>query len=215
MLGSLAHMRPEYRVAEAGMPELERLMLSELARLDVLVRDAYAAFDFKQVIFALSNFMTVDLSAFYFDIRKDVLYCDPASSRTRHAALTVVDRLFDCLVRWLAPMLPFTCDEAWSERHGGSGTVHLELFPADVSAAWRDEDLEAKWVKIREIRSVVTGILEHERRAKVIGSSLEAKPTVYLGYGLHGLIDESLLGEVCITSGSASSRFLPSEPLTA
>src|SRR5690606_4182624 len=127
------------------------------------------------VYFALFNFMTVDLSAFYFDIRKDRLYCDPASSEARHATLTVIDRLFDSLVRWLAPMLPFTCDEAWAERHGDAGSVHLELFP-DVPATWRDEALEARWEKVRDLRRVVTGALEEARNRKEIGSSLEASP---------------------------------------
>ena len=131
MLGSLAHFRPEQRVPEAEMPELERLMLSELARLDGVVREAYEAFDFKRIYFALFNFMTTDLSAFYFDIRKDRLYCDPASSKARHAALTVIDRLFDCLVRWLAPMLPFTCEEAWAERHGASRLGASGALPRD------------------------------------------------------------------------------------
>ena len=129
MLGSLAHFRPEHRVAEKDMPELERLMLSELARLDRLVRDAYAAFDFKRVYFALFNFMTVDLSAFYFDIRKDTLYCDPASSKARHAALTVIDRLFDCLALWLAPMLPFTTEEAWARAPWRSGLGASQSLP--------------------------------------------------------------------------------------
>ncbi len=200
MLGTLAHFRPELAVAEDEMPELERLVLSELARLDGVVRDAYEAFDFKRIYFALFAFMTNDLSAFYFDVRKDRLYCDPASSKARHAALTVVDRLFDCLVRWLAPMLPFTCDEAWAERHGHEKSVHLELFP-ELPAAWRDRALEEKWRKIREIRSVVTAMLEIERKEKRIGSSLEAKPAVYLAADLHGLVDEETLAEVCITSG--------------
>jgi isoleucyl-tRNA synthetase len=205
MLGSLAHFRPEYRVVEAEMPELERLMLSELARLDRLVRDAYEAFDFKRAYFALFNFMTLDLSAFYFDIRKDRLYCDPASSKDRHAALTVIDRLFDCLVGWLAPMLPFTCDEAWVERHDEEKTVHLKLFRAvpseDVPNGWRDPELEKKWRKIREVRSVITAMLEIERKGKRIGSSLEAKPIVYLARDYHGLIDPATLADVCITSG--------------
>ncbi|MGH6925588.1 MAG: isoleucine--tRNA ligase, partial [Propylenella sp.] len=179
MLGSLAHFRPEYRVAEKGMPKLERLMLSELARLDRLVREAYLAFDFKRVYFALFSFMTVELSAFYFDIRKDRLYCDPASSKDRHAALTVIDRLFDCLVRWLAPMLPFTCEEAWTERHGESASVHLELFPM-VPKAWRDERLEAKWEAVQKLRKIVLGALEEARMRKEIGASLEANVMLFV-----------------------------------
>ncbi len=220
MLGSLGHFRREDRVPESEMPELERLMLSELARLDPIVRDAYEAFDFKRIYFALFSFMTVDLSAFYFDIRKDVLYCDPASSQARHAALSVIDRLFDCLVRWLAPMLPFTAEEAWTERHGEAGSVHLQLFP-EVPGSWRDTTLEAKWEKIRDVRRVVTGALEVERREKRIGSSLEAAPRIYVADPeLLGLLQSVDMAEIAITSqaflesghGPAEAFRLPEVP---
>jgi isoleucyl-tRNA synthetase len=201
MLGSLAHFRPEYRVPEAEMPELERLMLSEVARLDVVVREAYEAFDFKRIYFALFNFMTTDLSAFYFDVRKDRLYCDPLSSKDRHAALTVIDRLFDCLVRWLAPMIPFTCDEAWAERHGGSGTVHLELFEK-IPDGWRNPALEAKWERVDRLRRVVLGALEEVRVAKKIGSSLEAKAVLFLSDPeLVAALEGVDMAEVAIISG--------------
>jgi len=179
MLGSLAHFRAEERVAYDEMPELERLILSDLVRLDGIVRDAYDAFDFKRVVAALSAFMTVDLSAFYFDVRKDALYCDSMSSVRRRAALTVIDRLFDCLATWLAPILAFTADEAWAERHGGDACVHLELF-APVPPEWRDAELEAKWERVGRVRRVVLGALEVERRGKRIGSSLEAAATVHV-----------------------------------
>jgi len=108
MLGNLAHWHGEERVTQAQMPDLERLMLHRLAELDVLVRAAYADFDYKRIFAALNAFMTVDLSPFYFDIRKDALYCDPYSSVRRRACLTVLDHLFRCTVTWLAPMLCFT-----------------------------------------------------------------------------------------------------------
>jgi isoleucyl-tRNA synthetase len=201
MLGTVSHFDAAKRVPEAEMPELERLMLSGLARLDEVVREAYATFDFKRIYFALSDFMTSDLSAFYFDIRKDRLYCDPASSKERHAALTVIDRLFDCLVRWLAPMIPFTTDEAWSERHGDGSTVHLERF-ADVPAAWRNEALDAKWEKVHRLRRVVLGALEEVRVAKKIGSSLEAKAVLFLSDPeLVAALEGVDMAEVAITSG--------------
>ena len=201
MLGSLAHFRPEYRVAEAEMPELERLMLSELARLDTLVREAYEAFDLKRIYFALFAFMTNDLSAFYFDVRKDRLYCDPASSKARHAALTVIDILFDCLARWLAPMIPFTCDEAWAERHGSSDTVHLKLF-RDVPAKWRDEALEAKWETVLRLRRVILGALEEARVKKEIGASLEARAVLFVSdLELLASLDGVDMAEIAITSG--------------
>ncbi|HVY58670.1 MAG TPA: isoleucine--tRNA ligase, partial [Xanthobacteraceae bacterium] len=180
MLGSLAHLREEDRVAAEAMPELERLMLHRLAELDPLVRQAYAEFDYKRIFAMLNAFMTVDLSAFYFDVRKDTLYCDPISSHTRKACLTVLDHLFRCTVTWLAPMLCFTAEEAWLARYpSADGSVHLELFP-EVPQAWRDDALADKWRKVRLVRRVVTGALEIERAAKRIGASLEAAPVIHV-----------------------------------
>ena len=140
---------------------------------------AMTSFDFRRIYSALVNFMTIELSSFYFDVRKDALYCDAPSSVQRRAALTVIDRIFDCMVSWLAPILAFTCDEAWAQRHGDEACVHTVQFP-EVSASWRNQDLEAKWAKIMKVRSVVTGALEIERREKRIGSSLESAPVVYI-----------------------------------
>jgi isoleucyl-tRNA synthetase len=147
--------------------------------------------------------MTTDLSAFYFDVRKDALYCDPISSRTRKSCLTVLDRLFRCTVTWLAPMLCFTAEEAWCERHkSDDASVHLELFP-DVPAAWRDEALAEKWRKVRLVRRAVTGALEIARAGKRIGSSLEADPIVHVS---NPELFEALVGtdlaEICITSAA-------------
>lgn len=178
MLGSLAHAKGE-DVALDEMPELERLMLHRLTELDQLVREAYWEFDYKKVTHQLFTFMTVELSAFYFDVRKDTLYCDAASSSRRKASLYVIDKLFNCLVTWMAPMLPFTMDETWVTRYGEGTSVHLEQFPA-VPENWKDEALAAKWAKIRTVRRVITGALEIERREKRIGSSLEAHPVVHV-----------------------------------
>jgi isoleucyl-tRNA synthetase len=204
MLGSLAHFREEDRVKPEKMPELERLMLHRLAELDAQVRQAYAAFDFKRIFSALSAFMTSDLSAFYFDIRKDALYCDPYSSLKRKASLTVIDHLFRCTVTWLAPMLCFTAEEACLARYGADAkSVHLEPFP-DVPAAWRDDKLAEKWRKVRTVRRVITGALEIERAQKRIGSSLEAHPIVHIS---NAELAEAVLGiddlaEICITSAA-------------
>ncbi|HSR75590.1 MAG TPA: class I tRNA ligase family protein, partial [Xanthobacteraceae bacterium] len=202
MLGNLAHFRPEDRIAKNEMPELERLMLHRLAELDVLVRQAYADFDYKRIFAALNAFMTSDLSAFYFDIRKDALYCDPISSVTRKACLTVLDHLFRTTVTWLAPMLCFTAEEAWLARDPHATSVHLELFP-QVPAAWRDDALAEKWRKIRTVRRVVTGALELERASKRIGSSLEAAPVVHVSDpDLFGVLADVDLAEVSITSAA-------------
>jgi isoleucyl-tRNA synthetase len=203
MLGNLAHLHGAERVALAHMPELERLMLHRLAEVDAVIRKAYADFDYKRIFAALNTFMTVDLSAFYFDIRKDALYCDPYSSVTRKACLTVLDHLFRCTVTWLAPILCFTAEEAWLARDPSGTSVHLQLFP-EVPAEWRDEALAEKWRKVRQVRRVVTGALEIERAHKRIGSSLEAHPVVYVADpDLFSAVVDVDLAEVCITSGLA------------
>jgi isoleucyl-tRNA synthetase len=204
MLGTLAHFHQEDdRIAPDKMPELERLMLHRLSELDELVRKAYADFDYKRIFAALSHFMTTDLSAFYFDVRKDALYCDPISSMTRKSALTVVDHLFRCTVTWLAPMLCFTAEEAWCERHRSpEASVHLELFP-EVPKSWRDDKLAEKWRKVRQVRRVVTGALEISRAGKRIGSSLEADPIVHVtNPELFEAVIDVDLAEVCITSAA-------------
>jgi len=203
MLGNLAHFHADERVAPQHMPELERLMLHRLAELDALVRRHYADFDYKRIFAVLNAFMTVDLSAFYFDVRKDALYCDPISSTARKACLTVLDHLFRCTVTWLAPMLPFTAEEAWMAREGAdASSVHLEWFP-EVPAAWRDDGLAERWRKVRNVRRVVTGALELERAQKRIGSSLEADPIIHVSdTDLFGAIVGIDWPEVCITSAA-------------
>ncbi|MEI3850234.1 MULTISPECIES: isoleucine--tRNA ligase [Ensifer] len=200
MLGTLAHDKGE-EIAYADMPELEKLMLHRLAELDQLVREGYDAFDFKKIARALIDFSNVELSAFYFDVRKDALYCDAPSSLRRRSALAVIRKLFDCLVLWLAPMLPFTSEEAWLSRKPDAVSVHLEQFPA-IPAEWKNDALEAKWDKIRTVRTVVTGALEIERKDKRIGSSLEAAPVVYVADPeLLKALEGQDFAEICITSG--------------
>jgi isoleucyl-tRNA synthetase len=202
MLGNLAHFRSSDRIAPQAMPELERLMLHRLVELDELVRRAYTDFDYKRIFAALNAFMTSDLSAFYFDIRKDALYCDPYSSVTRKSCLTVLDHLFRTTVCWLAPMLCFTAEEAWLARDPAASSVHLELFPP-VPPAWRDDALDEKWRKLRTIRRVVTGALEIERAQKRIGSALEAYPIIHVADAeLFAAAVDVDLAELCITSGA-------------
>jgi isoleucyl-tRNA synthetase len=202
MLGTLHHFRPVDAVELKDMPELERYMLHALADQAKIVRQAYTEFDYKTVVAALSAFMNSELSAFYFDIRKDTLYCDPPSSVARKAALTTIDTLCDAILKWLAPILSFTCDEAWGMyKPNDKASVHLELFP-DGLDRFRDERLAAKWETIRNVRRVVTGALELERAAKNIGSSLEASPVIYVAdRNMLATLFDVDLAEVCITSG--------------
>jgi isoleucyl-tRNA synthetase len=214
MLGTLAHDKNE-SVEYADMPELERLMLHRLWELDAIVNKGYDDFDFKRISRHLLDFMVIELSAFYFDIRKDALYCDAPSSIRRRAALQVVHHIFDRLVTWLAPMLPFTMEEAWLSRYPDATSVHLEQF-RKCPSEWRDDELAAKWKKVRQVRRAVTGALEIERRDKRIGSSLEAAPFVHVTDGaLREAIEDLDMAEVCITSGiSISSKPAPGGAFT-
>jgi isoleucyl-tRNA synthetase len=185
------------------MGELERLMLHRLAELDGKVRDAYANFDYARVVAALSAFMNADLSAFYFDIRKDALYCEAPSSVKRRGALEAIDHIFRAVTLWMAPILVFTAEEAWAARGAAPRSVHLEPFPR-IPAEWRDDKLAAKWETIRRIRSVVTGAIEIARADKRIGSSLEASPRVTVSdSGLLAALEGVDFAEVCITSDIA------------
>ncbi|WP_170458268.1 isoleucine--tRNA ligase [Ruegeria arenilitoris] len=201
MLGSLADFTEADRIDPAEMPRLERWVLSRLAELDEQVRKGYAAFDFQGVFSAVFNFATVDLSAFYFDVRKDALYCDGDTPR-RRAARTVLDILFHRLTTWLAPILVFTMEEVWLERFPGEdSSVHLVDFP-DTPADWRDPELEANMAKIRRVRRAVTAALEVQRRDKVIGSSLEAAPIVHVEDAeTRDLLATFDVDDLCITSG--------------
>ncbi len=200
MLGTLSHDKGE-EVALADMPELEQVMLHRLVELDKTVREGYDAFDFKRVFAQITNFMNVELSAYYFDIRKDALYCDPISSVKRKASLRVVSHVFDCITAWLAPMLAFTMEETWLSRYpSNDDSVHLRQFPV-IPQDWYNEALADKWKKIRQVRKVVTGALEIERREKRIGSSLEAAPAVYINdSALADALTGQDLAEICITS---------------
>jgi isoleucyl-tRNA synthetase len=199
MLGTLAHYKGE-EIAYDDLPELEKLVLHRLSELDGVVREGYDGFEFKKITRALIDFANVELSAFYFDVRKDTLYCDAPSSLKRRAALSVIAKLFDCLVTWLAPMLPFTTEEAWLSRYPDAESVHLAQFP-EIPANWKNDALEAKWEKIRKVRTVVTGALEVERREKRIGSSLEAAPVVHIADAdLLAALKDQDFAEICITS---------------
>ena len=201
LLGAVDGFSEAERLPQAEMPELERWVLHRLTDLDRQMRDACDGFTFHGLINELHNFCASDLSAFYFDIRKDALYCDAPSSLRRRAARTVFDILLDTLCKWLAPFLSFTAEEAWLARHPSEdGSVHLELFPT-IPAEWRDEALAAKWITIRAVRRVVTGALELERAAKRIGSSLQAAPLLTVSDEIHQLLEGLDMAEICITSG--------------
>ncbi|HEY8698880.1 MAG TPA: isoleucine--tRNA ligase [Rhizomicrobium sp.] len=200
MLANLAGFDEAERLPHGEMPELERYMLARLAALDELVRGAYAEYDFNRVYTELFAFCTNDLSAFYFDIRKDSLYCDRADAPRRRAARSAIDEIFRRVVTWFAPILCFTMEEAWLERFPGEEeSVHLQVFP-ETPRGWRDESLIEKWERIRTLRRVVTGALELKRKDKVIGASLEARPVLFVTPEDAALLEGIDLGEIAITS---------------
>jgi len=212
ILGNLHWFKEEQRVQPPEMPELERWVLHRLAELDRRVRAGYTAYDFQGVFRALFDFATVDLSSFYFDIRKDAIYCDGPSLRSR-SARTVLDLLFHRLTTWFAPVLVFTMEEAWLERFpGDASSIHLVDMP-DTPADWLDEPLALKWAAVRRVRSVVTGALEIKRREKIIGSSLEAAPVVHIeDPEILQAVRSVEFDDVCITSDiTLTSAPMPQE----
>jgi isoleucyl-tRNA synthetase len=214
MLGTLAHRELGDSAGYAAMSGLERLMLHRLSELDHKVREAYDDFDFARVIAALTAFMNADLSAFYFDIRKDALYCDAPSSVRRRGALEAIEHIFGAVAIWLAPILVFTAEEAWTARGAGRRSIHIEQFPA-IPSTWRDDQLAKTWDTIRILRLAVTGAIEIARANNLIGSSLEAAPRIYLSNPEHMKALEGIdFAEVCITS-DISVEFGTAIPETA
>ncbi len=204
LLGNLAGFSDAEKVAVEDMPELEQWVLHRLSELDAEVREGYAKYDFQGVFQKLFTFATTDLSAVYFDIRKDSLYCDAPASLRRRAARTVLDILFHRLTTWLAPILTFTMEEVWLCRNpGDDASVHLQDFP-ETPSTWRNDELAAKWDGIRTARRVVTGALEVQRTAKVIGASLEAAPQVFVeDDALRAALGSVNFADLCITSNLA------------
>ncbi|MEO0799673.1 MAG: isoleucine--tRNA ligase [Pseudomonadota bacterium] len=214
MLGALSHYEPGSDVAFADMPPLERYVLHRLHEVHTDVRAAYARYDYRRAVSTLSNFMNVELSAFYFDIRKDALYCEPLSSTKRRAALTVVKHLHRHLTTLIAPILCFTAEEVWQSTAitaSETGTVHGEVLHA-LDDTWLSPELAERFQKVRRVREVVTGALEVQRREKVIGSSLEADPVVYIeSDDLMASFDGLDAAEIFITSGAVLHPWPASE----
>ncbi|MGH1418797.1 MAG: isoleucine--tRNA ligase [Hyphomicrobiaceae bacterium] len=201
MLGALAHFNEDDRVDVRDMPELERLMLHRLSELTDEVTQDYVNYNYRGVLAKLAQFMNTELSAFYFDVRKDALYCDAPSSLRRKASLTVIDEIFRATTLWLAPIMSFTAEEAWLARYPSEdGSVHLETTDI-LTKPERAPEIAAKWEHVRNVRRVVTGALELERAAKTIGSSLEAAPHIYItDEALVKVLGDVDMADVCITS---------------
>ncbi len=201
VLGSLDGYTDAEAVPVERMPELERWVLHRLTELDAKIRAATESYDWTGVYPEVHNFCASDLSAFYFDIRKDAIYCDRPDSLRRRAARTVLDHIHRCLTTWLAPVLCFTAEEAWCARFGESDSVHLQLFPT-MPHEWRDDRLAAKWDQIRAVRRRITIPIEEARNAKAIGASLQATIRLKLAPDEAELLNEAEWAEVAIVSGA-------------
>ncbi len=197
ILGSLDGFTEAEKLPEAEFPELERLILHRLWELYALVQRAVASHDWTGVYPAIHNFCATDLSAFYFDIRKDTLYCDRPDAKKRRACRTVLDILHRCLTTWLAPALPFTAEEAWASRFGEDVSVHEEEF-VQIPAAWRNDNLADKWKEIRTKRSEVTNMIEGMRTRKEVGSSLQV--CLFLIKNSASFLTKEEWADVCIVS---------------
>ncbi len=195
MLGALAGFSEDERLPVDEMPELERYVLSLLGGVDAALRKAVDDYDFNDYVRTLVDFCSEDLSAFFFDIRKDCLYCDGTDDLKRRAYRTVLDMLFHALVRYAAPVLVFTAEETWGTRYPDGGSVHLLEWPEVPEV----EEQTAKWNALRELRETVTETIEPLRREKTIRSSLEAEMTVPADSVPEGFSDADL-AELFITA---------------
>ncbi len=207
LLGSLSDFNPETNaVAISEMSDFDRYILNRLFEMNELIEDCVKNYEFQKMLTALHNFCAKDLSAFYFDVNKDNLYCNLVDGEDRRATQTVLNHVFYYLCHWFAPILSFTTEEAWLSKNNVEMTdmetsIHLSVIEATPSE-WEDKELSEKWGKIFETRRVVTGAIELQRAEKIIRSSLEAKPVIYLkDEALKTLLEENLFHDVCITSG--------------
>ena len=205
LLGALANYKPSEEIEENELPELEKWVLHQLTQLHALHQKSVENYDFSLFYTALHTFCSVDLSAFYFDIRKDCLYCDAPDNPKRRATRMVMNQVFLALVHWLAPVLSFTAEEAWQAYPPSSKdqleSIHERTFP-EVKSSWYQPALDERWQSIRDVRRVITSALELERSAKTIGSSLQAHVAVYVSSDISALLQGLDLAELAITSAA-------------
>ncbi|MBL4588473.1 MAG: isoleucine--tRNA ligase [Alphaproteobacteria bacterium] len=201
LLGALEGFSEDEKVAYADMPELEQYMLHQLADTDSKINTEIDDYNFSPIMKIIHDFCNDELSSFYFDIRKDRLYCDRQDSVEWRACRTVMHEMFEWLVKRIAPVLSFTAEETWSYRPIQSNDESIHLTEVlEIPAEYTNTALAEKWTKIKDIREVVLGAIEPHRASKEIGSSLEASPVIYTECDYAGLIDDVLAAEVCITS---------------
>lgn len=201
MMASTKDFAPENAVAYDELPLLEKWLLARTSEVHAKVIAEYDEYNFKGALSTIADFANLELSAFYVDVRKDALYCDPVNSTKRRAAQTVLHELFGRFLTWLAPICPFTTEEAWLTQNPDTVSIHLQVW-RDIPAEWHNPASISRMSKLRDLRKAITGGLEIERAAKTIGSSLEAAPKVYISDNeILAAIGDEDLAELCITSG--------------
>ena len=187
------------------LPELEQYMLHKVFHLNKSFKNYFNSYDFHNLYKELLNFCTVDLSAFYFDIRKDVLYCDPKNSEKRKSSITVLNIILDSLIKWFAPILSFTTEEIFILIKKDKKSIHLEKF-IEIPKIFLNEKLEKKWLELKKIRDVCNISIEAKRASKEIGSSLEADLKINLSEKIIELTKDINFSELCITSGATIQK---------
>tara|TARA_Y100000590_G_C15708449_1_gene1009475 strand:- start:1169 stop:2671 length:1503 start_codon:yes stop_codon:yes gene_type:complete len=198
LIGNLDGFDESEEIEIQKFPELEKFILHRLWEVDQIVQNCISSYNFHLMFTTLLNFCSNDLSSFYFDIRKDTIYCDKKESIKRRSSRTLLNILFNCLVRWLAPTLVFTCEEAWKAK-GNHASIHLEDF-YKINDSFNNENINQKWQIIKNIRKVITGAIEIQRLNKVIRSSLEASIKLFVSSSIISKINNVSLSEISITS---------------
>ena len=198
LIGNLDGFSDDEKINENEFPDLEKYILHRLWEIDQIISECVKSFNFHLMFTTLLNFCSNDLSAFYFDIRKDTIYCDGKNSKIRRSARTLLDIIFNYLVRWFAPSLSFTSEEAWKAR-GNQKSIHLEDL-LNTPANYKNSNINENWIILKQIRRVITGALEKKRAEKIIGSSLEAHIDIYVERSILEKIKNYSLDEISITS---------------
>ena len=199
ILGNLSDFSKDEVVPFDNLNELDQYILSELSKLESKVIENYKIFEYQKVFSMIFNFCTNDLSSFYFDIRKDSLYCDAKDNLTRRSTRSVLDILFHHLLKLLAPLLCFTTEEAWQSRYGNDDSIHMQLFP-NVNESWINNDLDERWSKYKQIRKFIYSAIEEKRKDKIIGSSLEADVILFLPQNEIQDLDQKIIEDIAIVS---------------
>ena len=182
-----------------NLPELEKFMLSKMYFLNKRFETCFQKYDFHNLYKELLNFCTVDLSAFYFDVRKDTLYCDPINSQKRKSCVTILNVLLKSLLRWFAPILSFTTEEIYQLLSLKSKSIHLENF-LKFPDKFKNQKIEEKWSELMKIRNICNISIEQKRASKEIGSSLEADLNIKLNEKYKEIVGDVDLSELCIVS---------------